>query len=372
MVASTSEHKKEDSNVFKDAWHSVAEALHLRSEDTPPPVPPKDEKWKVKTINKAVPEEQKPDPSFWDRLFHSHEKKKADDGNDSDDDDGVSISVPADAALKQLGVEGNDQHLQEKNYFERMAQRVKEKFDADDDDDDDDSDDNDSDGDEEAKKGKTAEQLAEEKKRRRKLAPKVDPKEMQQAHKVLYKNKNADDSDSDEEEDKKMFGHWWGCRPRRSKADKQAAKESKNGKLLDDEEWEKVKKPRSKEDKVESAKEENGDGRSWWQFGSGKTREERAKERAQKEKKETAKRRQGLAAAAAYEAVKEYEARRAKKTGKPSSHSEMKAVLAGMAMAEAVKLLEKYNDDDELDSDDKDETVAEAGNKALKLFELCR
>ncbi|KAG0234169.1 hypothetical protein BGW41_001221 [Actinomortierella wolfii] len=365
-MVQTSEHKKEDSNVFKDAWHSVAEALHLRS-DTPPPVPPKDEKWKVKTINKAIPEEQKPDPSFWDRLFHSSEKKKA--GEDSDDDDGVSINVPANAALQQLGVEGNDQHLEEKkNYFKRMAQRVKEKFDNDDDDDDDDSDDNDSDLDEQAKEGKTAEQIAEEKKRRRKLAPKVDPKEMQQAHKVLYKNKNVDDSDSDEEEDKKMFGHWWGCRPRRSKADKQAAKEG----LLDGEEWEKVKKPSSKHDKEESAKEENGDGRAWWQFGMGKTREEREKERAQKERKATAKRRQALAAAAAYEAVKEYEARRAKKTGKPSSHSEMKAVLAGMAMAEAVKLLEKYNDDDELDDDDKDDTVAEAGNKALKLFELCR
>jgi len=56
------------------------------------------------------------------------------------------------------------------------------------------------------------------------------------------------------------------------------------------------------------------------------------------------------------------------KEGKKVSHGEMKAVLAGMAMAEAVKLFENRHDDD--DDDDKDETVAEAGSMALKLFEL--
>jgi hypothetical protein len=71
-------------------------------------------------------------------------------------------------------------------------------------------------------------------------------------------------------------------------------------------------------------------------------------------------------AIAAYEAVKEYHNRK-EKQGKKVSHSEMKAILAGMAMAEAIKLLESDDNDD-----DKDETVAEAGSAALKLFELLR
>lgn len=50
----------------------------------------------------------------------------------------------------------------------------------------------------------------------------------------------------------------------------------------------------------------------------------------------------------------------------------MKAMLAGMAMAEAIKLLESFHDDDDDDDDDKDETVAEAGSVAIKLFELLK
>lgn len=69
---------------------------------------------------------------------------------------------------------------------------------------------------------------------------------------------------------------------------------------------------------------------------------------------------------AAYEAVREYQAREAKK-GKKTSHGEMKAILAGMAMAEAIKLMSK---DDEDDEEARDETVADAGSKVLKLFEL--
>lgn len=64
--------------------------------------------------------------------------------------------------------------------------------------------------------------------------------------------------------------------------------------------------------------------------------------------------------------MKEYQAHEAKK-GKKTSHGEMKAILAGMAMAEAIKLLSK---DDEDDEDARDETVADAGSKVLKLFEL--
>lgn len=68
--------------------------------------------------------------------------------------------------------------------------------------------------------------------------------------------------------------------------------------------------------------------------------------------------------------MKEYHARKAKR-GKKVSHGEMKAILAGMAMAEAIKLLESHHEDDD-DDDDKDETVAEAGSAAIKLFELLR
>jgi len=68
--------------------------------------------------------------------------------------------------------------------------------------------------------------------------------------------------------------------------------------------------------------------------------------------------------------MKKYEEHE-EKEGKKVSHGEMKAVLAGMAMAEAVKLFESRHDDDD-DDDDKDEVVAEAGSKALKLFELMK
>ena len=72
---------------------------------------------------------------------------------------------------------------------------------------------------------------------------------------------------------------------------------------------------------------------------------------------------------AAYEAMKKYNEKQ-ERDGKEVSHGQMKAVLAGMAMAEAVKLFENRNDDD--DDDGKDDTVAEAGSMALKLFELIK
>ncbi|KAF9907300.1 hypothetical protein EC991_011122 [Linnemannia zychae] len=46
-------------------------------------------------------------------------------------------------------------------------------------------------------------------------------------------------------------------------------------------------------------------------------------------------------------------------------------MLVCMAVAEAAKLLEKSNDDDNMDNDDKDDSIAEAGNKTLKLLDFC-
>lgn len=71
--------------------------------------------------------------------------------------------------------------------------------------------------------------------------------------------------------------------------------------------------------------------------------------------------------------MKAYQAKQIRQ-GKKVSHGEMKAILAGMAMAEAVKLLESKHhsgsDNDGIDGDD--DAVAEAGSKVLKLFELWR
>ncbi|KAG0362683.1 hypothetical protein BG005_004557 [Podila minutissima] len=365
---------KKEENVFKQAWHSVEEALHLRSEpeDVPPPVPEKDEKWKVKTVNKAVPvgpkttPEAQAEPGFWDKLFHHKKSSSVTTQDDDDDDDWVSISVPADAALKQLGVEGDDKDLEDKkNYFKRMAARVQEKFDDDSDDSDDDSDN------ETSKAAPKTEEEKREKQQRKKLAPKVDPKEMKAAHKAIYQ---TPDSDDDDEEDKKMFGSWWdACHPRRSWAERKLAKEreaeAERQRVL----AELAAKKKAEEEAAAAAAAAEAARNKWWKFGLSKSPEEKAakeKEKAKakerKERKETTHKRQAIASAAAYEAVKEYQAREAKK-GKKSSHGEMKAILAGMAMAEAIKLLSK---DDEDDEEARDETVADAGSKVLKLFEL--
>ncbi|KAF9216629.1 hypothetical protein CPC16_002381 [Podila verticillata] len=366
------DHPKKEENVFKQAWHSVEEALHLRSEpeDVPPPVPEKDERWKVKTVNKAVPlgqtaPEEQADPRFWDKLFHHKKTSSPVTAQDNDDtDDWVSISVPADAALKHLGVQGDDQDLEDKkNYFKRMAARVQEKFD-------DDSDDSDDDSDNDDKATPKTEEEKREKQQRKKLAPKVDPKEMKAAHKAIYQTV---DSDDDDEADKKMFGSWWGCHPRRSWAERKLAKEreaeAERQRVL----AELAAQKKAEEEAAAAAAAAEAARNKWWKFGLSKSPEEKAakeKERARakerKERKTTTHKRQAIASAAAYEAVKEYQAHEAKK-GKKTSHGEMKAILAGMAMAEAIKLLSKDNEDDE---DARDETVADAGSKVLKLFEL--
>ncbi|KAG0254647.1 hypothetical protein BG011_005617 [Mortierella polycephala] len=250
------------------------------------------------------------------------------------------------------------------------------------------------------------------------LEPKVDPKEMKDAHRFIYRHKHkqeqetisADDSssiaeDKEEEEGRKLFGSWWGCRTRPRLPSEQ---ESHSGSALDEEEWEKVELPTNKEKKRRSLLEQNGaipldpssaaaaaaavaaaistgsrpgsgstnKGKNWW-F---KPHENDAMvaaltDRSRDDRKAITKRRQAIAAAAAYEAMKEYQTRKVRQ-GKKVSHSEMKAILAGMAMAEAVKLLESRRGGDEEEEDDdnkqKDETVAEAGSKALKLFELLR
>ncbi|KAF9933358.1 hypothetical protein FBU30_005762 [Linnemannia zychae] len=379
MLAAQSEATKKDENIFKQAWHSVEDALHLRSdhpaEDVPPPVPPKDEKWLVKTVNKSPPKDEKPeDPSFWDKLFHkSQASQKAMD--DNDEEDAVSISVPADAAIQSLGIQGDDEHLEEKkNYFKRMAARVKEKFD--DDDNDDSDDDSDDDEEEKAKKAQKKASRTEQEKledlQRKKLAPKVDPKEMAKVHAAVY-GVSAETLAKNSEEDKKLFGSWWGCHPRRSRAARRLAKqkeaEAEQERILQEIA---AKQKAEYEAAVAAAAAAKAAEKKWWQFGKPLSPEQKAKaarEKELKERKSSARKRQSLAAAAAYEAMKKYNEKQ-EREGKKVSHGEMKAILAGMAMAEAVKLIESRDDDD--DDDDKDDTVAEAGSMALKLFELLK
>ncbi|KAI1314678.1 hypothetical protein EDD11_001890 [Mortierella claussenii] len=368
---STAPIKKEE-NIFKHAWHSVEEALHLRSdppvEDVPPPVPPKDEKWLVKTIDKSLPQGKEADRSFWDKLRHKHHESQT---PAKKEEEAVSISVPADAALKHLGVQGDDSHLEEKkHYFQRMAARVKEKFDEDDDDSD-----SDSDSDNENKSSPKTEQEKQEARKRKELAPKVDPKEMMEAHRAVYGASSVDQA-ADEEADKKLFGSWWGCHPRRSRAERKLAKQQEAEREQQRVLAELAAKRKAEQDAADAAAREaeaaaKAARRKWWQLKAPETAEQKAQKAKEKEKKEhksSSRKHQALAAAAAYEAMKKYQERQAKE-GKEVSHAEMKAVLAGMAMAECVKLFESRHDDDD-DDDDEDDAVAEAGSKALKLFEL--
>ncbi|KAF9913791.1 hypothetical protein BX616_009571 [Lobosporangium transversale] len=365
--------KKKDENVFKHAWYHVEEALHLRShppaEDIPPPVPPKDEKWLVITIDKSVPQGQEPDRSFWDKLFRKQQNSQ----QALEEEEAVSISIPADAALQHLGVQSDDKDLQEKkNYFERMAAKVKEKFDEDDDNSDSDSD---SDSDKEDKGRPKTEQEKQELKQRRKLAPKVDPKEMKEAHRAIYGQTSVDEK-AEEEAEKRLFGSWWGCHPRRSWAERKLAKQQEAEREQQRVLAELAAKRKAEQDAADAAaraaeEAARASRRRWWQLKAPETDEQKAqkaKEKERKERKSTTRKRQAIAAAAAYEAMKEYQERQAKE-GKEVSHGEMKAILAGMAMAECVKLFESRHDDDD-DDDDKDDMVADAGSKVLKLFEL--
>ncbi|KAF9988135.1 hypothetical protein BGZ65_011848 [Modicella reniformis] len=385
-----------EENRIKQAWHSFEEALHLR-EPVPPPVPPKDEKWLVKTVNLSVSQEE-PDPSFWDKvvqritILHAHP-----DDND-DENEAVSISVPADAAIQQLGISSDDKELQNKrNYFKRMASRCKEKFDED--------------------NTQAAEQFSfslnvekdedesqdsannphlhrhhrhlhhyfqalhrhfhphesdlhrSQVRQHAHFVPKVDPKEMEAAHRILYHR--GQETPADSEDDRKLFGSWWGWH-KKSRVDKELEKQL-------DSEWEKIDLSKSNEDKRKSLGERNGalpvgsfsaaeSKGTWWKRKSFDAEALVQQDKGAHGRKAITKRHQAIASAAAYEAVKEYHARKLRQ-GKKVSHGEVKAILAGMAMAEAIKLLESNHEEND---DDKDETVAEAGSAAIKLFELLR
>ncbi|CAO3570687.1 unnamed protein product [Mortierella alpina] len=455
--ASTVMVSSKDESLLRHTWHSLEEALHLR-EPVPPPVPPKDDRWLVKTVNLALPQDQEPDASFWDKIvlkitsFHPG-SSSASESDENNDEDAVSISVPADAALKQLGVAENDEELQEKrNYFKRMAARCKEKFDEDSEtlessnsnsggldlasiDDDEGS--QDQEASELRRQHRHSYHLRQylhalhshlhrsrpehgEPQLQSRLEPKVDPKEMRAAHRLLYTHADQESNDAEEEEaDRKLFGSWWGCRPRRSKAEALLEQQL-------DSDWEKIDLPTSKEDKRKSLGEQNGAvpvdltstansivnsaKRSWWKHRQSDTDVvvPVSKDTLKQDRKATTKKLQAIAAAgnasknicirryfstfywnlltyilflssrhllliAAYEAMKEHQALKIRQ-GKKVSHGEMKAVLAGMAMAEAVKLLESRRGSSGATDDDeqRDETVAEAGSKALKLFELLR
>ncbi|KAF9438425.1 hypothetical protein BGZ76_007949 [Entomortierella beljakovae] len=360
-----------EENVFRQAWHSIEEALHLR-ESVPPPVPPKDEKWLVKTVDLALPQDE-PDTGFWEKII---QKITSSQSNDDDEQDAVSLNVPAEAALNQLGVQSNDGDIQaKKDYFKRMAARVQEKFEQDKEQPESDSSfliipaNKDDDAQKEAQQKQ--QQLQRQQSH---LMPKVDPKEMKAAHSIIYHKGKSDSNDDDE--DKKLFGSWWGCHSKRSKEDKEADQ------LLESE-WEIIDIPKNKREKRQSLGEHNGASVSeiqlstdskfaWWKRQSVDVKGLSLVDKHDQgnDRKATTKRHQAIAAAAAYEAVKEYQARKARQ-GKKVSHGEMKAVLAGMAMAEAIKILESRHGDSD-DDEDRNETVAEAGTAALKLFELLR
>ncbi|KAI8602161.1 hypothetical protein EDD21DRAFT_85769 [Dissophora ornata] len=333
-------------------------------------VPPKDEKWLIKTVDLALPH-QEPDPGFWDRIVmrisHIHTQATTE-----EEEEAVSINVPADAALDQLGIQSSDGDLQDKkDYFKRMAARCKEKFDEDSAqsvkgallpiEDEDDTQDSVSSRShhrhrhlrhyiEALHRHLHVHGTENQNQRHAQFVPKIDPKEAKASHRIVYHHRRERPDEDDEEEDRKLFGPWWGWRAKRSRAEKLMEKEL-------DSEWEKIDLPKSSEEKRRSFDERNGALPNETRHGQTSTN-----------------RFQAIAAAAAYEAVKEYNARKTRQ-GKKVTHGEMKAILAGIAMAEAVKLLESRlsNGDGDGDSDhEKNEAVAEAGSTALKLFELLR
>jgi len=209
----------------------------------------------------------------------------------------VSISVPADAALKHLGVQGDDVDLvAKKNYFQKMAARVKEKFDEDDNDYDSDSD---SDSDKNSKK---TEQEKLESRQRKRFAPKVDPREMKEAHRALYNQDLVVDKVADEEADKKKFGDWWGCHPRRSHAERKLAKqreaEAEQARVLA--ELQAKQKAEKDAADVAAAAAAKAAKRKWWQLKAPLTveqKEQKLKEKEKKEHKSSSRKHQAIAAA---------------------------------------------------------------------------
>ncbi|KAF8937190.1 hypothetical protein BGZ47_009137 [Haplosporangium gracile] len=391
-----------EENILHQAWHSLEEALHLR-EPMPPPVPPKDEKWLVKTVDLSLPHDQAPDSSFWDKIvlkITSLHSSNPDNDDSHDDDEAVSISIPTDAALKQLGVHDDDHERQEKsNYFKRMSARCKEKFEEDNSHsagpdaltpststtsvDQESSDDNEYKHHRHSLRHLLPSRWTQRHREMQvSISPRVDPKEMKAAHAAIY-HQSQESNDEDEREGHRLFGAWWGCHDNRSVS--LLNKDIEDG-------WEKISLPSHKDEKRRSMGEQNGalpviyvpetsttngTKRKWWkhkshssEFSLSTTAVAETPASRKQDQKAKLKKHQAIAQAAAYEAMKEYQARKIRQ-GKKVSHGEMKAILAGMAMAEAVKLLESRLGNDE-DDDERDETVAEAGSSALKLFELLR
>ncbi|KAF9917215.1 hypothetical protein BX616_001646 [Lobosporangium transversale] len=411
-------------NIFCQAWHSFEEAIHLRG-TTPPPVPPKDERWVVKTANLAILQaeietETDVDHSIWDKIIQRITATHNHTTNEEANQNIVSIDVPAEAALRRLGVQEEDSELQnKKNYFKRMAVRCKEKFEEDGSNiskhaqlkggimdftastisvaqSDNENEDEDSNGSQPSHDPNHSEhhhrhqlrqylhalhlhflpyhvgqrQEQEREQNQTQFVPKVDLKGMKAAHQIIYNTKEDHREISSDSEGRTLFGLWWDWCPKRSKAEKQIEEDL-------DSEWEIIDVPKNKKEKIQSLCKQDGvvsahvnDQKTWWKHKSLDTDAliMHSKSGYPNDRKAAAKRRQAIAAAAAYEAVKEYHAHKSRK-GKKVSHGEMKAVLAGMAMAEAVKLLESRHSED---GNERDETVAEAGSCALKLFELLR
>ncbi|GJJ70269.1 hypothetical protein EMPS_02618 [Entomortierella parvispora] len=396
-----------EDNYVQQLWHSLEEALHLR-EPVPPPVPPKDERWMVRTVDLSISPQDEDDVHFWEKLtskltsrYHHYILQQ---------EESVSIDVPTEAALNHLGNQGTeDQQQQRRAYFKRMSRLCQQKFEHD--------------NEIALQEQQEAESLANAstdivqehhhrhhrmlsnlkdrlhgRRHSADLSPRIDPEEMRAAHRLLYGQGNdstssvslvlgsrAQASESEDSWGRSMFGLWWGHR-------RHGNSETKD--TLGEDDWEKVDVPKHKADQRESLREQNGlvpalpaepEPQSQSQthrhhihlgrrtpkidasvLGSSLVVDHKGTQ------KSTLKRHQALAAAAAYEAMKAYQAKKIRQ-GKKVSHGEIKAILAGMAMAEAVKLLEsKHHSDNDNDGNDDDDAVAEAGSKVLKLFELWR
>lgn len=179
-----------------------------------------------------------------------------------------------------------------------MAERVKEKFD--DDDSDSDSDDDD---DEKAKKAEKKASMTEQEKldhqKHKQLAPKVDPMEMQKAHAAVY-GVSPETQAKEVEADKKLFGSWWGCHPRQSRAARKLAKqreaEAEQERILQ----EIAARHKAEFEAAEAAKAAaKAAEKRWWQFGKEKSPAQKAREQREKSEKErkSSRTHQALAAA---------------------------------------------------------------------------
>jgi hypothetical protein len=247
----------------------------------------------VKTVDLSLPHDQEPDPSFWDKLvlkITSLHSSNPDNDDSQNDDEAVSISVPSDAALKQLGVHDDDYERQEKsNYFKRMSARCKEKFEEDNRHsagsgaltpstsstsvDQENSDQNEHEHHRHSLRHLLPSRWTHRHREKQgSISPRVDPKEMKAAHAAIY-HQSQESNDEDEREGHRLFGAWWGCHDNRSVS-------SLDRDIEDD--WEKINLPSHKDEKRRSMGEQNGalpiillpetsttgSKRKWWKHGS--------------------------------------------------------------------------------------------------------